>query len=262
MIPNFEDDTVKTIYKEAADRLRHNDQLLFQRFNYSLIATSFLVAAFATLAINSTQKTLEFTLQGNPLLWTRAPIYNYVVIYLAYLVGITGFCFSWLFSAMNLNNALIIKRLHEYLLNFERSSFSQRQLLPPYQYLASEFKTRDFAHLGPKTIFRDVFVYTFDVFIMHDREHGVERAPAPHTWIFPLLFALFWLLAISFYSYWLWGLFPIYIIGSIIYFYLVLIFLFTILKIYKVRKRYVIHLKHFRADKKEYFKFIYDRQNS
>lgn len=92
------------IYKEASELVRHQEQLLFQRFNYFLLSTSFLLIGFITLAVNTIN-------------WIG--VTNSTLMYLAYFMCAVGIFFSWVFTAINLRNSHILNRFYEYVEKLE-----------------------------------------------------------------------------------------------------------------------------------------------
>jgi hypothetical protein len=78
-------DKNQILYQEASNLARHYQTLLFQRLNYFLISSAFLVASFVQLALN--------------------PRY----FSLALVISAGGIALSWAYTSINFYNAKIIQ---------------------------------------------------------------------------------------------------------------------------------------------------------
>lgn len=186
-ITKFMNEWAAEVIKERRDYLYHEQGLIFQRFNYFLIGTSFLITAFAALA--SSQK---FCPNGEP----------FYIFVIANSVGILGLIIAALFTVINFlvtysNKILsekIIKHLNLGLNEWVGSSWNQKQL-------------------GGwiKVLFCSIFLFIFCPF--NPRIRGL----ASHLFMFPLFFVFFWLIAISALFGWplVWQILSVVILGVI-----------------------------------------------
>jgi hypothetical protein len=162
-------------YERFYDTLNTEIGLLFQRLNYFLVASAFLVTAFATvLTTNNCLTSHQFNL--------------------AFLINLTGFYLSVFFAATNYLNIIIIQK---------KSSFIKKLKVNPKLYMNSSsiHATED---IIKNTIWKKKFknsqqrlvcnmlVDTFKFFIIQNHASGNEFAP--HTYLVPLGFSLFWLI--------------------------------------------------------------------
>jgi hypothetical protein len=196
-----------TFFQEYANHTRHLEQLLYQRFNYFLIATSFLAAAFATLAISSTQWTWNLSIDNHSLLWIREPHFSCVSISLAYLVSCTGIILSWFFASSNMHNSKIIFSCHNGLQKTEQrlmvhGAYINRKNLPYFSILTKAKNKNEWTCRSFVAPILDIHLY--------------NKLPGPHTWLIPIFFTAFWFIAIGLYSFWLRNWLPVFIIIGIV----------------------------------------------
>jgi len=162
---------------------KHEVTLLFQRFNYFLLATSFLIASFvAMLAILSNR---GYSLSFDP---------SYLV---AHIIAITGFIISYVFSIINLLNARLIFGIDEYLRKLH-------SLPDGNPYLHFSHVMDENVKNNTKTFRKyilGVYILAITFFSEYDFTSGNDSRDrqnsfkniAPHTWLIPLFFAFIWL---------------------------------------------------------------------
>jgi hypothetical protein len=169
----------KYILQETNTLLRHQESLLFQRFNYFLISNSFLTTAFITLAF-TTLKT------------TDTEVYKTNLNLITIVLGIAGILLSWLFCAINIHNAKIISALHSYAREREKElSFNQQYVSDlPYSYLKDKI-------LRDQNLIDYFSIILLEPFIQLFKPKN--RLAAPHAWGIPFLFFIIWILLIIFY---------------------------------------------------------------
>jgi hypothetical protein len=181
-------------YDVAVGYFRGDLNLLFQRLNYYLIATAFLIGGFITLIANSISKT--GSLDIGPLDW-------YI-----YIIAAVGFIISLVFGVINYLNSLVIARIGIYIREIEKgkgleddnkpfnkmkvigekTAFSVLYILNVYlQTLAYPFGVKTFGYFETK----DIFKKNDDSFIQM----------APHTWLIPMFFLGIWSIILIYISF-------------------------------------------------------------
>jgi hypothetical protein len=163
------------IYK-ASLRLREGElNRLFQRVNFFLISTAFLIAALATL-ITSKNFVESIPLQG-----------------FAYLLTVVGLSLSILFTASNYLNDRTIRKLWEKIKDIEADYPPQPSLII---WLDTDTKNEK---LKLTKVICELFEQLRSV-----RHHpfsalgGSKMVAVPHTWLIPFGFIFFWVGAIAF----------------------------------------------------------------
>lgn len=177
-------DLRKTYYQEYSNMFRHQESLIFQRFNYFLIGNSFLTIAFVTLSTNAIQSINE-------------PFYQNLNA-LALLLGLAGFLISWFFTAINLHNAKIIKMIGERLRYLEKNITSNKvnkSIILPYNTTFEKLNSEEF-NFDMKTLLIAPPKHIASLFF---KKTGNRELPAPHTWMAPFCFSIFWIIAIILY---------------------------------------------------------------
>lgn len=159
----------------VAEQIRHEVSLVFQRFNYFLLMTSFLIVAFVTL-ITSQGLTLPLD-------------YSSRLSWIATTIAAAGFLLSYSFSVVNWMNARLIHEMGLFLEKVD-SGFS----MPSFTSYVS--------HLVPQHGFKFWYFFTiqydlwksFGGFARLGRgKTASARDVAPHTWMTPMFFALVWI---------------------------------------------------------------------
>jgi hypothetical protein len=137
--------------------LHHQQDLLFNRFNYFLIGTAFLIAAFASMVSSS-----SYCPSSNH--------HSYLTI-LSFAVVFFGFFLAVFFSGINYFNSASLKA------GLESYADPNNQHLDLYAWAKTTFESK---------IFRACFRSPFKEFF-----YGMS----PHTYFVPLLLACFWFIA-------------------------------------------------------------------
>jgi hypothetical protein len=187
---------------------QHDTTLLFQRLNYFLLSTSFLLTAFIAL-INSSKFFLDFQ---NSYFWIAQTI-----CFIAFVVSIG-------FSIVNFINARIIYDVLKCLRDLETSndSYLFKENKPYFNnYMDELVKNKRFSY----KYLVIVFVYTI-AFITQTKidssDNGIFlKDVAPHTWLVPILVAFLWFLFYFtlFFNHWvLLSLVVLLLISSVILF--------------------------------------------
>ena len=195
-------------YQECGGFVRQHESMLFQRLNYFLVAIAFLVAGFVELAASSTQHHANSLLAG-----------------LAILVGAAGFLISWLFTAINYLNGGTLTRAYVLAEHLEKQLFVDKtselaELKLPYRHMSDAiFESSEF-RFGFKMFFYDSVAASF-LHFNFNTDKGELRAP--HTWIIPFYFTLFWLAALSIYCFFLIHWWTLFVGSPIIYDFIVVI---------------------------------------
>jgi hypothetical protein len=163
------DEEFKLFYETAFKLQRHEVELLFQRFNFFLIGTAFLITAFATVV------------SSHYFAWLPYPN----LVWLAHAINAVGFYIAIFFTIANYLNTRVIRLLGDYIRGLEAGNYPT----PPHLYLKEETsrlssKRRELI----KEICREV-----DSIILSPFDFSKLR-PAPHTWLIPLGFIFFWFL--------------------------------------------------------------------
>lgn len=176
----------KVTYQESAHFVRQHEALLFQRLNYFLISSAFLVTAFVVLLTNSFQK--------HTLSWDSICI----LFRLTILVGSIGFLLSWLFASINFHNSRTLKMSYKYLEDELENNLlegSKDITKLPYAYIRDKiFRSGDYDY-GVTTVIYYPIVALPTLF----KKGKDYELPAPNTWVIPLCFAIFWLFALFIY---------------------------------------------------------------
>jgi hypothetical protein len=166
------------------EHINHVESLLFQRFNYFLLMTSFLIIAFATI-ISSDKFAADLS-------------NSYARI--ALTIGIVGFLLSYLFSIVHFMNAKIIHGMRSFLSKVISSG--NINTLPSFgSYVSNElvphnrFKIKYFWVVYLNTV-AFVFRTTLESPFV-DTEAAGYTDEAPHTWLTPMLIAYIWLIMCS-----------------------------------------------------------------
>lgn len=166
------------------EQINHNVSLLFQRFNYFLLMTSFLMVAFVTIVLSS-----RFTADLSD---------KYSVI--ALVIGIVGFSLSYLFSIINFMNVKIIHDMGLFLRKVISSgnintlpsfeSHVSNRLVPQHR-----FRIKYLWSVYLNTI-AFIFRTTLESPFVKTETAGYMDA-APHTWLTPILIAFVWMIICS-----------------------------------------------------------------
>jgi hypothetical protein len=166
------------------EQINHQESLLFQRFNYFLLMTSFLMIAFVTIVLSS-----KFTADLSD---------NYSVI--ALVIGIVGFLLSYFFSIINFINVKIIHDIGLFLRKVISSgnintlpsfgSHVSNKIVPQHR-----FRIKYFGSVYLNTI-AFIFRTTLESPFAKTETAGYMDV-APHTWLTPMLIAFVWTIICS-----------------------------------------------------------------
>jgi len=170
-------------YQEACNMARHQESLLFQRLNYFLISIAFLVASFVELALNSSFRSVPLTL----------------------LVGTTGVLLSWVYTALNFHNAKILQMVYEHATDLEKWFLDDedfdRRYLPEHFLLTQVLNSPEFKTDRKFFLWGCIEGSVAHSFCPPGKDGKNEHSlPAPHTWMIPYFFIIFWLLLIMVYT--------------------------------------------------------------
>jgi hypothetical protein len=195
---------VAAVIKERRDYLYREQQYIFQRFNYFLIGTAFLITAFAALVASQ-----KYCPNGEP-------FYIYII---TYAIGFLGLIMGSLFTVIN------------FLVTYSNKNLSEKTAVDLTLNL-SKWTTLSWneTQMGgwPKALLCSMFLSIFRPF--DDKIRGLSS----HVFMFPLLFACFWSIALTVLS----GLQPFYmmliiiVLGVIVFGFLwhLLLFLLSLVK--------------------------------
>jgi len=159
----------ETAYNKAVE-VRHRDiGLLFQRLNFFLIATAFLIAAFATVLTVGTDSKL---------------------IRVDYALTLVGFVFSLVYATTNYLNTRIIRKINDYIRELEGRDFSAivEQGQGPYQRI-DEIAQQEMKR--GKRLLLDMLISALT--LVYNPRGTARESVADHTYLIPLLFAGVWL---------------------------------------------------------------------
>ena len=153
----------RELFYNTAIKLQEREiSLLFQRVNFFLISTAFLIGALAAFIVSK-----------------RATVDTFLF---SILICATGFILSFIFTIANYTNARIIDELHLYLRRIEDNDV----VAPPYEYLDTVLNTfSDFDKLSDD--FKKKYVAKLKL-VNYTKT-------APHTWLIPFGFIFIWIIA-------------------------------------------------------------------
>jgi hypothetical protein len=166
------------------EQINHSISLLFQRFNYFLLMTSFLMIAFVTIVLSNR--------------FTGDLSNKYSVI--ALVIGVLGFLLSYLFSIINFMNTKIIHDMGLFL----RKAISSGSIntLPSFDSHVSDRLVPQ--HRFGIKYFPLVYLNTVAFIFGATLEHPFTKTKtagymdvAPHTWLTPILIAFVWAIICS-----------------------------------------------------------------
>lgn len=157
--------------------MKHESSLLFQRLNFFLVGTAFLITAFATLTF----------VYGGDYGQSCKPLI------LAYMINAVGLFLSAFFMLINYLNTRILWHLRKYTVDLE-SNYSKSRRAPETplskaKEIIEEIIPREMPNpcVFAKSMWQDL-CSVFD-----DLAKSAKKTIAPHTWIVPLGFTTFWL---------------------------------------------------------------------
>lgn len=169
-------------YEQGINIFQHELDLLFRRLNFFLLATSFVVAAFAVLIAYS------------------GPAKSNLVLAIAYLVLALGWSLSIVFTIVNYINSKVVdirakyaEKVRESMKgNIEQVDMNDigypfdddEQNIHPVDWLKKDF-WKDCCSMLTNPL----------RFAQGNKSEGIDPHHASHTWFIPLGFSLFWVLA-------------------------------------------------------------------
>jgi len=173
----MENEIWRKYYDIAASYFRGDLALLFQRVNYFLVATAFLIGGFIAINVGSNFKI-------NP---------NSDSFYLALTITIVGILISYGFSVVNFLNAKIVFLIGEYVQQIEEGE----TCVPPFRQINIIAAENKFSFLLLIYVYIHTLAYIGRVSIDKLRgkktsEHREYIELAPHTWLLPMFFAVVW----------------------------------------------------------------------
>ena len=156
-----------TLFYETAFHLQRSEVTgLFQRLSFFLIGTAFLVTALAAVS--------PYLLANNP---------NDKLVLLGHIITALGYYAAFFFLFTNYLNTRIIRLLGDYIRDLEEGASRP----PPHLYL--EDRTSTLSN-RPLAMIWDLIVEVCGIFLSPFKFH--KKRPAPHTWLLPLGFVIFW----------------------------------------------------------------------
>jgi len=164
---NAEDERFRLFYETGVKLQSRDLELLFQRLNFFLVGTAFLITAFA--AVVSSYSFLK--------------LLDCKLVFLAHAISVVGFYLAVLFTSVNYLNTRAIRVRREYIEGLEKGDSPK----PPV--LTHDDKVKQLPHRPGKILIelykglRDMFFNPFKF---------SKDYPAPHTWLIPLGFFIFW----------------------------------------------------------------------
>ncbi|MBA2084202.1 hypothetical protein DMTZ50_0003 [Dehalococcoides mccartyi] len=168
------DDFNKNGFRIFCDTLNSEIDLLFQRLNYFLIASSFLVTAFATLLVAA-----KGCMAGDQLV-------------LAFLINAVGFYLSLFFAIINYLNTRIIWQKGKYLRDIENTSEVISRISPnstSEEIVLQKVWGEELNH-SQFTLILNMVKEIRDFFFGPSK--ASKSGLAPHTYLIPLGFGVFW----------------------------------------------------------------------
>lgn len=167
----------KELYRNAIENLRHQENLLFNRLNYFLAGSAFMVTAYAALAVGIKH-------------W--APSQS--IVLLTYLVNGAGFYLAIFFSVINYLNIKIIEALSEQIIKWQKGyeTHQFQKWTDSSEIIRTEVVEKEFHN----DVFRMISgpVQGLAKFV----SEPFHPAVAPYTYILPLCLAIFWVIVFSF----------------------------------------------------------------
>lgn len=167
-------------YMKATETLNRDINLLFQRLNFFLVATAFLLTAFATIvAVGANSSLLNIN----------------------YIIGVAGFVYSFLIAITNHLNTRIIYSIGEYIQDLETKVFAEEaeMALLPSRKISQIAKNSINKPSGLCLAFSMVGSCFNLVFNLRKIR---EESVANHTYVVPFFFSIVWLLMLIFLSRW------------------------------------------------------------
>jgi hypothetical protein len=162
-------------YTTAITILNHEYSLLFQRFNYYLIGTAFLVAAFATTMVGYHNGNSKPELQD-----------------LAIILNATGIWLSYLFWYFDLMSTRVYQHLVDYVKQIEHSSYVYETPLLKLEEIRNNYSMDKHASFK---IMLNIWILLCQFFRFRNKDkEKMKLAPPNHTWIIPILFMVVWCL--------------------------------------------------------------------
>ena len=160
-------------YKTVVEAKNREASLLFQRVNFFLIGTAFLITGFATLTSN----------------WNCESSCR--ILTLAYIINVAGLYLSIFFIIINFLNTRILRGIGDYLVDLE-NSFDENKEVP----MTPSIRIKEIVELSVSEIygickFRKAFWDELCAIVRSPTDVS-RKTLAPHTWIVPLGLAVFW----------------------------------------------------------------------
>jgi len=158
---------------ELAMKLRDGDlDRLFQRVNFFLISTAFLIGALAVLL---TYKSFSDSL---------------ALKIFAILLTVAGLGLSIFFTFTNYLNDLVIRKISQFIIEIEE--------LKPVRQEGPDVLREIYRRVKASNHCKKQFIRRFfcDLVASFKNPSDPKERVAPHTWILPFLFSFFWIVAI------------------------------------------------------------------
>ena len=158
-------------YNKAIELLDRDIKLLFQRLNFFLIATAFLLAAFGAVVGDDT-----------------------ILRWIGLIIAVTGILFSLLFASINYLNTRIIWKIGRYVRYLEGRDFTapvtkgQEPYNKIYKLVKTEMRSRKNLWLLVPQMFKSMIT------LWKKPKVAGERSVADHTYIVPFFFMFVWIL--------------------------------------------------------------------
>lgn len=194
-------------YKKAVDNLHHQETLLFERLNYFLAGSAFLITAYAALAVT-----------------VKYQSYNAILL-LTYLVNVAGLYLSIFFASVNYLNTRILGEIYWLIINLESpqdgSSPKDLDKLKKGQFYNYQLERvrdieRKLFHKGSPDFLWQLFCRPFiglgtflkSAITQTDKDPAtknrieIKNAEAPYTFLLPLGLVGFWVTVFIFFFFW------------------------------------------------------------
>lgn len=163
----------RLFYETGVQLHRREVELLFQRFNFFLIGTAFLITAFATVVVSQNLSVLP----------------SHSLAILAHAIGAVSFYIAFFFTITNYANTRTIRALGDYIWGLEKGDSPEPPFLNLKNKVSQPIDT-------PCSLIKKMGAELWSIFLS---PFDFSKArPAPHTWLIPLGFVLFWIVV------WFW----------------------------------------------------------
>ena len=197
------------LYRDAKENERHQSTLLFERLNYFLTGSAFLVTGYAALAVSIKH-------------WTSSQ----PILLLAYLVNGAGLYLSIFFAIMGHLNTKILDVINIQIKTFELTDNKHAQRWENLSEVIEREVVKKEFHSNPYSLVCGPFI-GFWSFVKKPLHMGT----APNTYMIPVGFLVFWLVVFFF-------IFPPHFL-TLLFFFAPVILGFFIIDFWLIKKAYL-----------------------